>query len=117
MAGQPVPQKAGKKGGKDEDVEDDPIAKSLKERMAAGGLTEVVNKGAAAKGTASDQRRGSTAVVPEEKKVEKAVKPSGAMTARPQTAVKPPAEEKKAAPVANGVKKAGKEDDTDDPIA
>jgi hypothetical protein len=31
-----------KKGGKEEDNEDDPIAKSLKERMDAGGLSEVV---------------------------------------------------------------------------
>ena len=35
-----------KKGGKEEDNEDDPIAKSLKERMDAGGLSEVVQKGA-----------------------------------------------------------------------
>lgn len=31
-----------KKGGKDEDAEDDPIAKSLKEREKAGGINSVV---------------------------------------------------------------------------
>lgn len=34
-----APSTVGKKGGKDEDVEDDPIAQSLGEREKAGGVT------------------------------------------------------------------------------
>ena len=39
----------GKKGAKDPEEEDDPIYASLKERMAAGGISQVV-KGASHKG-------------------------------------------------------------------
>ena len=48
-------------GGKDEDDSDDPIARSLKERIAAGGITEVV-----AKKAVDAARRGSTIVKPAE---------------------------------------------------
>jgi hypothetical protein len=54
----------GKKGGKEEEgEEDDPIAKSLKERIAAGGLSEVVP---AAKGGAKTVPGKSTATKPKE---------------------------------------------------
>jgi len=67
-----VPSK--KPGQKEEDTSDDPIAKSLKERMDAGGLGEVVSKDKAGKGSAAAARRPSmikqTATTAEESKAQ-----------------------------------------------
>lgn len=101
-------------------MEDDPIERSLKERLKAGSITEVVaSKGAK---TAAPVERPSLSKQPSEidkKPNEKPVtgnKPLG--SARPSTSMAKPAEEKKAPQTERKkLPQATKEDESDDPIA
>jgi hypothetical protein len=103
----------GKKGGKDED-NDDPIEKSLNERIAAGGLNSVVKSAESGKvskslGKAIEKKVKDKVVQEEEKGGETPKnKPPGKLMQ---------AIEKNVASKVDKIKKQGKDDDTDDPIA
>jgi hypothetical protein len=98
-----------KKGGKD-DFEDDPIAKSLAERVAAGGISSVVPGGskpnATPKPTTSKVPSATTKKPPQEEKKLGTAKPS---TIKPAQAkpVDASKEEKKTAPISASSKIGG----------
>lgn len=99
----------GKKGKEEED--DDPIAKSLQERIAAGGVTQVVTK--------AGEKKIPSVSVPPPKKVKE--KKEDSVTPRNKSTVKETVEKgvisKANKAGGNFGKKGGKDDDSDDPIA
>lgn len=115
---QSVPAKgvAGKKGGKDDGDEDDPIAKSLNQRIAAGGLTQVIAKAPGEKPTMGKAATVATAVGKLKQPIKKGDEEE-------KSTDKTATDAKKSVPKVGGstsnlVKKVSKVDDiSDDPIA